>query len=151
MLRVIKRYESRKLYDTEESRYASLEEIAGWVREGRQVRVVDNASGEDVTTQTLTQIILEEGRSGSSPLPSELLHELIRFGHRAWSSGLEHVQHGMDRLVRSSVDRLAPVREAREEMNLLRSRLEKLESSLAELEGGGEKPRRKVGSRKRSG
>ncbi|MEZ5332498.1 MAG: polyhydroxyalkanoate synthesis regulator DNA-binding domain-containing protein [Thermoanaerobaculia bacterium] len=139
MLRVIKRYESRKLYDTEESRYVSLEEIAGWVREGQDVRVVDNSSSEDVTTQTLTQIILEEGRNGSSRLPSELLHELIRFGSKALSTGVEHVQQGVDKLVRSSVDRLGPVREAREEMDLLRSRLEKLEGSLQELESA---PRR---------
>lgn len=150
MLRVIKRYESRKLYDTEESRYVSLDEIAGWIREGQEVRVIDNASGDDVTIQTLAQIILEEGRSGASRLPSELLHELVRFGHRAWSSGVEHVQQGVDRLVRSSVDRLAPVREAREEMELLRSRLEKLESSLAELEGG-QRPPRKGASSKRGG
>ncbi len=62
MIRLIKRYESRKLYDTEESRYVSLEEIAGWVRQGQEVQVVDNATGADVTSQTLTQIILDEGR-----------------------------------------------------------------------------------------
>jgi polyhydroxyalkanoate synthesis repressor PhaR len=151
MLRVIKRYESRKLYDTEESRYVSLDEIAGWVRDGQDVRVVDNSSSEDVTTQTLAQIILEEGRNGSSRLPSELLHELIRFGHRAWSSGVGHVQQRVDKLMRSSVDRLGPVREAREEMNLLRSRLEKLESSLSELESGHRAAKRRAPGRKRDG
>jgi polyhydroxyalkanoate synthesis repressor PhaR len=78
MIRLIKRYESRKLYDTEESRYVSLEEIAGWVRQGQEVKVVDNATGSDVTSQTLTQIILDEGRRGTSFLPSELLHDLVR-------------------------------------------------------------------------
>ncbi len=136
MIRLIKRYESRKLYDTEESRYVSLEEIATWVREGQEVKVVDNASGADVTSQTLTQIILEEGRRGTSFLPSDLLHDLIRVGERAVSSGVEHVQQGMDRLVQASMDKLAPVRRAREEMSRLRTQLEQLEESLVHLEKG---------------
>jgi polyhydroxyalkanoate synthesis repressor PhaR len=134
MIRLIKRYESRKLYDTEESRYVSLDEIAGWVRAGQEVRVVDNATGSDVTSQTLTQIILDEGRRGTSFLPSELLHDLVRMGERAVNSGLEQVQHGVDRLVQVSMDRLGPVRRAREEMSSLRARLEQLETSLTELE-----------------
>jgi polyhydroxyalkanoate synthesis repressor PhaR len=134
MIRLIKRYESRKLYDTEESRYVSLEEISTWIRQGQEVRVVDNATSSDVTSQTLTQIILDEGRRGTSFLPSELLHDLVRLGERAMSNGLEQVQHGVDRLVQASIDRLAPVRRAREEMTSLRSRLEQLEVSLAELE-----------------
>jgi len=134
MIRLIKRYESRKLYDTEESRYVSLEEIAVWIRDGQEVRVVDNATGGDVTPQTLTQIILDEGRRGTSFLPSELLHELVRMGERAVASGKEQLQQGVDRLVAASLDRLAPVRRAREEMTGLRARLEQLETSLSELE-----------------
>jgi len=134
MIRLIKRYESRKLYDTEESRYVSLEEIASWVRQGQEVRVLDNATSGDVTSQTLTQIILDEGRRGTSSLPSELLHELVRLGERAVHSGVEQVQHGVDRLVQASIDRLAPVRRAREEMSGLRTRLEQLEASLAALD-----------------
>jgi polyhydroxyalkanoate synthesis repressor PhaR len=137
MIRLIKRYESRKLYDTEESRYVSLDEIASWIRQGQEVRVMDNATSVDVTSQTLTQIILDEGRRGTSFLPSELLHDLVRVGERAMSTGLEQVQHGVDRLVQASIDRLAPVRRAREEMTSLRSRLEQLETSLADLEKEG--------------
>jgi len=132
MIRLIKRYESRKLYDTEESRYVSLDEIAAWVRTGQEVRVVDNATNNDVTSQTLTQIILDEGRKGTSFIPSELLHDLVRLGERAVSTGMEQVQHGVDRLI----DRLGPVRKAREEMQSLRTRLEELEVSLADLERG---------------
>jgi polyhydroxyalkanoate synthesis repressor PhaR len=130
MIRLIKRYESRKLYDTEESRYVSLEEISNWIRQGQEVKVVDNATGSDVTSQTLTQIILDEGRKGTSFLPSELLHDLVRLGERAVNTGIEQVQHSVDRLI----DRLGPVRRAREEMTSLRARLEQLESSLNELE-----------------
>ncbi|HEX2225465.1 MAG TPA: polyhydroxyalkanoate synthesis regulator DNA-binding domain-containing protein [Thermoanaerobaculia bacterium] len=134
MIRLIKRYESRKLYDTEESRYVSLEEIAGWIRDGQEVRVVDNATANDVTSQTLAQIILDEGRKGTSFIPSELLHELVRLGEKAVTTGVEQVQHGLDRLVQASIDRLAPVRKVRDEMAALRSRLEELESSLSRLE-----------------
>ena len=135
MIRLIKRYESRKLYDTEESRYVSLEEIAAWIRDGQEVRVQDNATSADVTAQTLAQIILEEGRRGTSCLSSELMHDLVRAGRQAVTSGVEQVQHGVDRLVQASVDRLAPVRRAREEMTRLRTRLDELEASLAGLEG----------------
>lgn len=134
MIRLIKRYESRKLYDTEESRYVSLEEISEWIREGQEVRVVENASSNDVTAQTLTQIILELGRSGRSRLPNELLHELIRLGERAWSSGFEQVQQGVERLIESSMERFGPVRRARDEMGRLRGQLRELERSLAALE-----------------
>ncbi len=65
MYRLIKRYESRKLYDTEESRYVSLDELAEWIRTGKDVKVIDNATGADVTAQMLTQIILDEGRRGT--------------------------------------------------------------------------------------
>ena len=136
MVRLIKRYESRKLYDTEESRYVSLDQIADWVRRGQEVRVVDNATDEDVTGQTLTQVILEEGRNGRTKISSELMHELVRFGEKAWSSGVEHVQQGVDRVVQAGIDRLAPVRQARAEMSRLRSRLEELEESLTDLESG---------------
>ena len=154
MVRLIKRYESRKLYDTEESRYVSLDEVAEWIRGGQQVRVVDNASSADVTAQTLTQIILDEGRRGTSLLPNELLHELVRAGQKAMESGVDQVQHKVDRFVQASIDRLGPVRRAREEMERLRTRLEELEGSLSRLEEErpraasrtARKPRRKKGA-----
>jgi polyhydroxyalkanoate synthesis repressor PhaR len=131
MIRLIKRYGSRKLYDTEESRYVSLDELAGWIRSGQQIRVIDNKTSDDVTSQTLTQIISEEGRKGTALLPNEMLHELIRIGEQAVSSGVEQLQTRMDQLVQASIDRIGPVRRAREEMARLRERLEDLESSLA--------------------
>lgn len=116
------------------SRYVSLEEIAGFVRDGQQVRVVDNASQTDVTPQMLTQIILDEGKSGRSQISTEFLHDLVRAGERALSSGVQQVQHGVDRLLEASVEKIGPIRRAREEMTHLRSRLEELELSLSSLE-----------------
>ena len=134
MVRLIKRYESRKLYDTEESRYVSLEEIGRFVRDGQEVRVIDNASEEDVTANTLTQIILEGGRTGRTQIPTEFLHDMVRMGEKAWTTGVDQMQQGVDRLLEASMDRLAPIRRARDEMTTLRSRLEELEGSLRRLE-----------------
>jgi len=134
MIRLIKRYGSRKLYDTEESRYVSLDELAGWIRAGQQIRVIDNKTSDDVTSQTLTQIISEEGRKGTALLPNEMLHELIRIGEQAVSSGVEQLQTRMDQLVQASIDRIGPVRRAREEMARLRERLEDIETSLASID-----------------
>jgi len=150
MTRLVKRYESRKLYDTEESRYVSLDELAEWIRAGQDVKVVDNAGGADVTAQTLTQIILDEGRRGTSFLPSELLHELVRAGQRAVETGVEQVHQRVDRFVQASIDRLGPVRRAREEVDRLRDRLGDLEGSLAKLEIDREKPNSSRPSRTRS-
>ena len=134
MIRLIKRYGSRKLYDTEESRYVSLEELADWIRQGQEIKVVDNKTQSEVTAQTLTQIISEEGRKGRTLLPNEVLHELIRLGEQAFSSGVEQLQSKVDNLVQASIDRIGPVRRAREEMSRLRERLEVLEASLAEID-----------------
>jgi polyhydroxyalkanoate synthesis repressor PhaR len=134
VIRLIKRYGSRKLYDTEESRYVSLEEIGGWVRRGQQVKVVDNTSGDEVTAQTLALVIVEEGRRGSSFFTSDLLHDLIRRGEHVFSTSVEQLQHGVDRALRASLDRIPPLRQVREETAQLRQRLEALEASLAEIE-----------------
>lgn len=137
MIRVIKRYGSRKLYDTEESRYVSLEEIAAWVRAGQEIRVVDNGTGEDVTTQTLAQIILEEGRRGSPMFSSELLHQLIRRGEDLVTNGIGQLQEGVDRALQASLDRIPPLRKVREETTRLRQRLDALEASIADMESNG--------------
>src|SRR5512132_166784 len=80
MAYVIKRYSNRKLYDTQESRYVTLEEIEEMIRAGREISVVDAASGEDLTSVTLTQIILENERTRRASLPSAFLHQLIKHG-----------------------------------------------------------------------
>jgi polyhydroxyalkanoate synthesis repressor PhaR len=156
MARLIKRYGSRKLYDTQESRYISLEEIAQWVRDGEEIKVVDNASSEDVTALTLTQVISEESRKKSQFLSSDLLHDLIRAGETKVRTGVKHLQDGVEGFAKKALDRLVPVSTVREEMNLLRSRLEELERALAEAEAARETreadpvPEKKRRVRKRS-
>ena len=134
MTRLIKRYGSRKLYDTKESRYVSLEDIAKWVRDGEVIQVVDNATSEDVTVQTLTQVISEEGRKGGSALPSDLLHDLIRVGGSAVTDRVKKIQTGVDTFFKKSIDRLVPVSKVREEMDHLRQRLDELETAISSAE-----------------
>jgi polyhydroxyalkanoate synthesis repressor PhaR len=62
--RVVKRYANRKLYDTRDSRYVTLVQIAEYVRNGEDVRIIDNTSKEDLTHVTLAQIIYEEEKKG---------------------------------------------------------------------------------------
>jgi len=75
--RVIKRYSNRKLYDTKDSRYVTLLQIAEMVRSGEEVQIIDNNTKEDLTEVTLAQIIYEEQKSASRTLPLQTLKELI--------------------------------------------------------------------------
>ena len=78
--RVIKRYSNRKLYDTQSSRYVTLEQIADLIREGEDVRIVDNNSKEDLTSITLAQIIFEEEKKQKSFLPLGAMRNIIQSG-----------------------------------------------------------------------
>jgi polyhydroxyalkanoate synthesis repressor PhaR len=74
----IKKYANRRLYDTESSTYITLDKLAQMVREGRDFEVVDAKSGEDITRQVLTQIIVdEEAHGGTTMLPINFLKQLI--------------------------------------------------------------------------
>ncbi len=74
---LIKKYGNRRLYDTAGSRYVNLDDLAGFVREGKEVRVVDAKTGRDLTRVTLTQIITEDAKDKPTGLPLELLRQLI--------------------------------------------------------------------------
>ena len=76
----IKRYPNRKLYDTEAKRYVTLEDITEMIRADQDIHVTDHESGDDLTTLTLTQIILEQEKKASGFLPRSLLTSLIRTG-----------------------------------------------------------------------
>ena len=76
--RVIKKYENRRLYDTEESRYVNLEEVAALIRGGAQIQVVDAKSGEDLTRHVMAQIIVEDSRHDDGGPPLDFLRDLIK-------------------------------------------------------------------------
>lgn len=76
--RVIKRYSNRKLYDTKDSRYVTLLQIAEMVRNGEEVQIIDNATKEDLTEVTLAQIVFEEQKSQGRAVPLQTLKDLIQ-------------------------------------------------------------------------
>jgi polyhydroxyalkanoate synthesis repressor PhaR len=158
MAYVIKRYSNRKLYDTQESRYVTLEEIEEMIRAGKEIAVVDAASGEDLTSVTLAQIILENERNHRATLPTAFLHQLIKHGEawqdfvqRSMKSSLEGIvssQREMERIFQDWASRAGwgmsttratePPRDGpepdpeqlREEVSTLRERLRSLEERL---------------------
>jgi polyhydroxyalkanoate synthesis repressor PhaR len=84
---LIKRYASRRLYNTETSDYVTLEDIAGFVRDGREVQIVDLKSGDDLTRQYLLQIVAEHEAKGDSVLPVDVLTDLVR----SYTSGVQSI------------------------------------------------------------
>jgi polyhydroxyalkanoate synthesis repressor PhaR len=95
-IRLIKRYGNRKLYDTLESRYITLDEIARLVRAGSDVKVIDNENGDDLTAITLAQIILEEEKRHSSVLSIGLLRELVQHGEDALAEIRSRVEKSVE-------------------------------------------------------
>jgi polyhydroxyalkanoate synthesis repressor PhaR len=77
--KIIKRYTNRKLYDTVESRYVTLDEISEMIKAGTEVQIVDNKTKDDLTSVTLAQIIFEEEKKRSK-MPLGMLREIIRHG-----------------------------------------------------------------------
>ena len=94
--RLIKRYPNRKLYDTVESRYVTLDDIARMVSSGQEVRILDNATGQDMTSVTLAQIILEtERRKRTFPLVA--LKRLVQGSNLG--DLVSHLERGLDQTV----------------------------------------------------
>ena len=162
MAYVIKRYSNRKLYDTQESRYITLDEIEGMIRAGKEIQVVDASSGEDLTSVTLTQVILDSERNHRATLPAAFLHQLIKHGEawqdvvqRSMKSSLEGIvtsQREMDRVFREWAVRAGwgamprpesrhesaaepDAEKLRDEVATLRERLRNLEARLEKRKG----------------
>ncbi len=84
---LIRKYENRRLYDTANSRYVNLEDIAAMVREGVEIQVIDNATGEDLTRVVLTQIIVENAKAPDSGFPLDVLRQMVVASGRASQEG----------------------------------------------------------------
>jgi polyhydroxyalkanoate synthesis repressor PhaR len=106
----IKRYANRKLYDTSDKRYVTLDELAELVRQGAEVVVHDNETGDDITSMTLAQILCEQQKRSETSLPGALLHALIQAPRGPLRDGLQrllasgihlvrHVERGGERLL----------------------------------------------------
>jgi polyhydroxyalkanoate synthesis repressor PhaR len=98
----IKKYANRRLYDTESSAYITLDRLAQMVREGREFEVIDAKSGEDITRQVLTQIIVEEETRGATMLPLNFLKQLIGlYGNSMQNFVPQYLEAAMDAFQRN--------------------------------------------------
>ena len=94
---VIKKYENRRLYDTTNSRYVNLEEVAQLLQQGNEVQVLDAVSGEDITRLILTQIIVEDAKGADSSFPLDLLRQMvIATGRASQESALQYMKSMME-------------------------------------------------------
>ena len=151
---LIKRYANRKLYNTQSSRYITLKGIAELIEDGVEVRVVDNESGEDITSVTLSQILVDTERNQRS-VPGPILSDLIqRSGDALYaalkrgvgdpSASLGELQRGVRRFLDEKLDEARDVQDAgREWVALAVPDLEKvLQDALARALGALDLPRR---------
>ncbi len=103
-VRVIKRYANRKLYDTQHSRYVTLEQISEMIREGDDVKIIDNKSKEDLTSVTLAQIIFEEEKKQKSFLPLQTMRNIIQTGGESIHQLVSQAQSKVEEVQRKVTD-----------------------------------------------
>jgi len=104
VVKIIKRYQNRKLYDTYQSCYVTLDEIAEMIMRGEEVTVIDNRTKKDITSATLTQIIFEKQKRSNTIIPVETLREFIQIGGGTFAGFLaKSMESGSDVLARAKV------------------------------------------------
>lgn len=139
--KVIKRYQNRKLYDTSDSCYVTLEDIREMIRAGEEIKVIDNTTKEDLTAVTLAQIILEQQKNKTHVLPlgtfrqiiqgpGEALRDLVSRGAREF----EHVKEFVDDKVRPAVFNIQSIPAVQAEIEMLKKKITSLERRLAAYE-----------------
>jgi polyhydroxyalkanoate synthesis repressor PhaR len=105
---VIRKYENRRLYDTTNSRYVNLEEVAQLLQQGNDVQVIDATTNEDITRLILTQIIVEDAKAPNSSFPLDLLRQMvIASGRASQESALKYMKAMLD-IYQSTYRAMAP-------------------------------------------
>ena len=141
---LIKRYQNRKLYDTTQSKYITLEEIAELIKSGMDIKVTDNKTKEDITSVTLTQIIFELEKKKKSQLPMESLMKIIQFGgekivhfvNESLESGsysFSHVREEAEKYlqkIKTHIENASAVPAVQEQLKVLQKKIEDLEKKL---------------------
>ncbi len=120
MKTVIKRYQNRKLYDVEQSRYVTTDDIGTMIREGQTVQVLDYDTDNDITNTVLANVLRQTG------LSEALLHQMIRYGSKSVELGLDQARRGITELQED-------VRQ--QDMDELEEKIERLERLISELVG----------------
>lgn len=139
--KVIKRYQNRKLYDTSDSCYVTLEEISDMIKQGEEVQIIDNTTKEDLTAVTLAQIIFEEQKKKTHVLPLGTFREIIQGGGEALKElvvrgarEIGHVKEFVDDKVRPAVESIQSIPAVQAELEALRKKIETLERRIADRE-----------------
>ena len=145
---VIKRYPNRKLYDTNASRYVTLEDIAQMIKKGDEVRVLDNKTKKDLTALTLAQILYEQEKRDRSILPLSTLKQILRssgeqIGNLAdivtgaaggLGKGIEDIQSRVDNRIEWFKEGVTNARKLRKELAELEGRLKAIEERVHRLD-----------------
>lgn len=105
---LIKKYENRRLYDASNSRYVNLEDVAGMVQRGDDVRVIDVATGDDITRLVLTQIIVEGAKTPESGFPLDMLRDMVMASGRASQESAIRYTKAMLDLYKSTYRAMTP-------------------------------------------
>ena len=105
---IIKKYENRRLYNTATSQYINQEQVAQLVRDGRDVRVVDAASGEDLTRLTLAQIVVEDAKLPDSVFPLDVLRQMVVASGKATQESALHYMKSMLEMYQNAFRAMPP-------------------------------------------
>ncbi len=139
--KVIKRYQNRKLYDTSDSCYVTLDDISDMIKQGEEVQIVDNTTKEDLTGVTLAQIIFEEQKKKTHVLPLGTFREMIQGGGEALrelvtrgAREIGHVREFVDDKVMPAVKDIQEIPTVRSDIEALKKRLAALELKMAALD-----------------
>lgn len=161
---LIKKYANRKLYDTQTSRYVTLDDLAGLVRDGHEIRVVDRDTGNDLTQVILSQIVLHEEKRGPARLVdagADALHDrgqaLLDYVRKTLNvpgdlvNQMERRRMDLEGMIDEAIERaLRRLRiPSRHDIDTLNARIDRLAAQLEKLNsrGGATKPRTRKAAR----
>lgn len=142
--KTIKRYQNRKLYDTVDSCYVTLEDIRDMLKAGQDIRVIDNVSKEDMTSVTFAQIIFEEEKKNKGVLPLSTFKEIITTGGKALRTLLQtgipevhHVPSFVDKQIKPTLETAPNFSAMIQEIQTLQMKIVFLENKLKKKEDPG--------------
>jgi polyhydroxyalkanoate synthesis repressor PhaR len=117
---IVKKYENRRLYDTSNSRYVNLDDIARMVREGIEVQVIDASTGEDLTRPVLMQIIVDGAKTPGAGFPLDMLRQMVVASGRASQEGFLKYMRAMFDLYQNTYRAVTPVMPSFDFMDFIR-------------------------------
>ncbi|OGQ44861.1 MAG: hypothetical protein A3H42_02535 [Deltaproteobacteria bacterium RIFCSPLOWO2_02_FULL_46_8] len=143
--KIIKRYQNRKLYDTQDSCYVTLEDIRDMIKQGDDIQIIDNASKEDLTSVTFAQIIFEEEKKQKGILPLNTFRQIIASGgealkefvQKSWEGGVREIQQVrtfVDKQIKPTVETFQNIPTVANEIRNLKDKINHLEKKLKDYE-----------------